>query len=401
MSGHRAAHGRRIAVPLVGVTLLAGLLGACTTTGPAASNQSGTSGNVVQRPVGQPATVNVQPAAGAVDVNPAGLVSASVARGTISRIALTNAAGKAVAGTLSPDHSAWTTAEPLGYGKSYTWSGTATGSDGGTVPISGAFRTVAPDQQVSARLNVDDGQTYGIAMPIGLTFSDAVADRAAVQQALTVTTSPPVVGQWAWLDDQTVHWRPKAYYAPGTHVSVRAKLYGVRFAPGSYGGDDMSAHFTIGRSQIVKANTRTHRMVVFRNGHKTADYPASFGLDSDPGRVTNSGVHVVVSRSQTHFMTNAKYHYFNLEVHWAVRISNNGEFVHAAPWSVGEQGRTNVSHGCINLSTANAIAYYKSVLTGDPVVVSGSSQHLGASDGDYYDWTLTWAQWQAKSAIAA
>ena len=31
----------------------------------------------------------------------------------------------------------------------------------------------------------------------------------------------------------------------------------------------------------------------------------------------------------------------------------------------------------------------------DPVEVSGSSQRLGASDGDYYDWTLTWAQWQA------
>jgi lipoprotein-anchoring transpeptidase ErfK/SrfK len=140
---------------------------------------------------------------------------------------------------------------------------------------------------------------------------------------------------------------------------------------------------------------------VLTNGKKTADYPASFGLDSDPGRVTNSGVHVVLSRSETHFMTNAKYGYVDLEVHWAVRLSNNGEFVHAAPWSVGQQGRVNVSHGCVNLSTANALAYYKSVLVGDPVEVTGSTQHLGASDGDYYDWTLSWAQWQAKSALSA
>jgi lipoprotein-anchoring transpeptidase ErfK/SrfK len=370
-------------------------------TGSSAGDQPGAADRVVQRPVEQPATVNFQPAAGTAGVNPAGIVSASVARGTISQIALTNPAGKVVTGTLSADHTSWTTAEPLGYGKRYTWSGTATGSDGGTAPITGGFTTVTPDRQVTARLNVDDGQTYGIAMPIALTFSDPVTDKVAVQRALTVTTSPPTVGQWAWLDAQTVHWRPEAYFHPGTHVSVSAKLYGIRFAPGSYGSDDRSASFVIGRSQVVKADAHSHRMVVYTNGRKTADYPASFGLDSDPGRVTNSGVHVVVSRSETHFMTNPKYHYFNLEVHWAVRISNNGEFVHAAPWSVGAQGSTNVSHGCINLSTANAIAYYKSVLVGDPVEVTGSSQHLGSSDGDYYDWTLSWAQWQAKSAIEA
>ncbi|HYS34629.1 MAG TPA: L,D-transpeptidase, partial [Pseudonocardiaceae bacterium] len=85
----------------------------------------------------------------------------------------------------------------------------------------------------------------------------------------------------------------------------------------------------------------------------------------------------------------------------AVRISNNGEFIHAAPWSVAQQGRVNVSHGCVNLSNANAIAYYNNVLVGDPVEITGSAIQLGAADGDYYDWTLTWAQWQAKSALAA
>jgi lipoprotein-anchoring transpeptidase ErfK/SrfK len=183
-------------------------------------------------------------------------------------------------------------------------------------------------------------------------------------------------------------------------VSVSARIYGVQFAPGVYGRSSLTAHFTIGRAQVVRADTRTHRMVVLTDGRPTADFPASFGLDSDPGRVTHSGTHVVLSRSETVFMTNPKYHYYNLEVHWAVRISNNGEFVHAAPWSVGAQGRTNVSHGCVNLSTANAIAYYRSVLPGDPVEITGSSVQLGPSDGDYYDWTLTWAQWQARSAVS-
>ncbi|HEX5401185.1 MAG TPA: Ig-like domain-containing protein [Pseudonocardiaceae bacterium] len=393
---------RQWAVPVFGVTLVGAVLAGCTSVTTSAPRSHGTTtATRPPTPVAQSASVSVQPASGARDVSPAGVFAASVANGTISHVALTNPKGLVVSGKLSADNRSWTATEPLGYGKTYTWSGDAIGQDGRTVPIRGAFTTLTPDRQISAKLNVGDGQTYGVAMPIALTFSSPVTDRIAVQRSLTVTTSKPTKGLWAWLDAQTVHWRPETYYAPGTHVTVSADLYGVAFAPGVYGKSDISANFAIGRSQVVRANTKTHRMIVLTNGRKTADYPASFGLDSDPGRVTNSGVHVVLSRSETHFMTNPKYHYFNLEVHWAVRISNNGEFVHAAPWSVGQQGRTNVSHGCVNLSTANALAYYKSVLVGDPVEVTGSTQHLGASDGDYYDWALSWAQWQAKSAIPA
>ncbi|HEX3650495.1 MAG TPA: Ig-like domain-containing protein [Pseudonocardiaceae bacterium] len=387
---------------MLGVALVGGLLAGCVTTADSAPpDRQHHVAAPPPAPVAQPAAVRFYPSAGAHGVNPADVITASVAHGTISRIALTNAAGKAVAGKLSPDHTTWTVAEPLGYGKTYTWSGSATGEDGKAAPISGRFSTLSPDRQISGRFNVSDGETYGVAIPIALTFSSPVTDKPAVEQALSVTTSKPATGLWAWLDDQTVHWRPSSYYTPGTHVTVAANLYGVAFAPGVYGRDDISASFTIGRSQVVQANTKTHRMVVITNGKKRADYPASFGLDSDPGRVTNSGTHVVMSRSQTVFMTNPKYHYFNLEVHWAVRISNNGEFIHAAPWSVGEQGRVNVSHGCVNLSTANAVAYYDSVLVGDPVEVTGSTQHLGSSDGDYYDWTYTWAQWQAKAEVSA
>ena len=146
------------------------------------------------------------------------------------------------------------------------------------------------------------------------------------------------------------------------------------------------------------ADTQTHRWVVVQSGQVVADYPASFGLDSDPGRVTKSGVHMVMAKSDTYFMNNPKYDYENVEVHWAVRLSANGEFSHAAPWSLGQQGKRNVSHGCANLSPANAKAYYDSVLVGDPVEIEGSTQQLGPNDGDYYDWIFDWAHWVAKSA---
>jgi lipoprotein-anchoring transpeptidase ErfK/SrfK len=84
---------------------------------------------------------------------------------------------------------------------------------------------------------------------------------------------------------------------------------------------------------------------------------------------------------------------------WAVRMSNNGEFIHANPASTGAQGSSNVTHGCVNLSIADAKAYYDTALYGDPVEVTGTPVQLSAQDGDVWDWTLSWAQWQELSAL--
>jgi len=196
-----------------------------------------------------------------------------------------------------------------------------------------------------------------------------------------------------------VHWRPKTYFTPNTQVSVTAKLYGLSLGNGAYGKEDLSSSFSIGRSYVLRGDTQTHRMVGYADGVQVADYPASYGLDSDPGRLTQSGTHVVMAKYPVFFMTNPKYDYQNVEARWAVRISYNGEFTHSAPWSVSEQGKTNVSHGCINLSPSNAKAVFDAVLPGDPVEITGSSQQLGPEDGDYYDWAIPWDAWITKSAL--
>ncbi|MDQ2790897.1 MAG: Ig-like domain-containing protein [Actinomycetota bacterium] len=345
------------------------------------------------------AQIVTQPSAGADDVNPTAPVRVSVSHGVLDAVSLTNPEGKEVAGHFSSDKLSWTTTEPLGYAKTYTWSGTATGVDHIRRAVTGAFQTVVPERMISGRFNVADNATYGIAMPIALTFSSRVIDRVAVQKALSVHTSVPIEGAWAWLDDTTVHWRPKSYFAPGTRVSVTAKLYGLAMGGGAFGREDITSTFTIGRSYVLRGDTRTHRLLVYVNGIQVADYPASYGLDSDPGRATHNGTHVVMSKYPVFYMSNPRYHYKNIEARWAVRMSDNGEFIHSAPWSVYEQGRTNVSHGCINLSPANAKTVFNEVLPGDPVEVIGSSRHLGSSDGDYYDWTVPWDTWKAMSAL--
>ncbi|MGH3897912.1 MAG: L,D-transpeptidase [Pseudonocardiaceae bacterium] len=345
------------------------------------------------------ARVVTQPSDGATGIIPTAPVRVSVSNGVLDAVALTNSEGKAVVGQFSPDKSIWTTTEPLGYAKTYRWSGTATGIDRQPRAIVGSFQTVVPERLISGQLNVADNATYGIAMPIALTFNFKVIDKAAVQKALSVHLSVPTEGSWAWLDDTRVHWRPKTYFAPNTRVSVTAKLYGLAMGDGTFGREDITSTFTIGRSYVLRGDTRTHRLLAYANGVQVADYPASYGLDSDPGRVTHSGTHVVLRKHPVYYMSNPKYHYRNVKAQWAVRISNNGEFIHAAPWSVNRQGKANVSHGCINLSTANAAAVFDAVLPGDPVEIIGSSRQLGHGDGDYYDWTIPWETWTAQSAL--
>lgn len=349
---------------------------------------------LVQRP-----QVMMQPSDGATDVNPVDRIWIAVRGGAFNAVGLTSPAGKAIIGQLSADRTTWTVGEPLGYDKTYTWSGTAVDSDGVQSPVSGSFRTLKPSEQISAKLNVTDNATYGIAMPVALTFSSPIRDKVAVERSLSIHTSVPTEGSWAWLDDTTVHWRPKNYFTPNTDVTVAARLYGLSMGDGAYGREDLTAKFTIGRSYVLKGDTQTHRLKSYADGVQVADYAASYGFDSDPRRATHSGTHVVMAKFPTFFMTNPKFDYYNVETHWAVQVSNNGEFVHSAPWSVGQQGRRNVSHGCVNLSPSAAKAVFNAVLPGDPVEITGSSQQLGSQDGDYFDWTVPWDVWVTKSAI--
>ena len=378
-------------------------LAACTAA-PLGSSWPGTGGQAhTEASALPPVAVAELPGDGAKDVPPAAPVSVSVKAGTLRDVTLTSPTGTKVQGALALGGASWTTSEVLGYGSTYTWSGTATGPRGNSSPITGTFSTLKPARITGANLNVGDDDTVGIAMPIILQFAGTVSDKAAAQKALTVTTNPPTVGSWAWLPDSPggarAHWRPENYYAPGTVVDVSAKLYGVALGDGSYGKADLTSHFTIGRSQIVKADASSHRIVVVRDGKTLFDFPVSYGKADLARNITRSGVHVVSEKLEDVYMSNPAAGYSNVHERWAVRISNNGEFIHANPNTIGVQGESNVSNGCINESTADAQKYFNSAMIGDPVEVTDTSIQLSPSDGDIYDWALPFAQWQSMSAL--
>src|SRR3954463_3842943 len=381
---------RRALTALAFGVVAPGALAAC------AGTISKPSGNGPSAPAAP--SITYEPANAATGVAPVAPVRIEVKDGWFQRVTLTNSQGKVVAGVLNRDRTSFNTTEPLGYGVSYTWGGSVVGRDGKAVPVSGKFTTVNPDNQVNGQFQLADGQVVGVAAPVIIQFDASITDKASVEKALKVTTEPRVEGSWAWLPGEVggsrVHYRTREYYPPGTKVNVDARLYGVDFGDGAYGAQDISLNFEIGRRQVVKAEASSHRIQVLdAGGAVIMDFPCSYGEGDLPRNITRSGVHVVTEKYEDFYMSNPAAGYSNVHERFAVRISNNGEFIHANPSSAGAQGNTNVTNGCINLSTADAAEYYPTAMYGDPVEVTGSSIQLSYSDGDIWDWAVDWNTW--------
>jgi lipoprotein-anchoring transpeptidase ErfK/SrfK len=265
-----------------------------------------------------------------------------------------------------------------------------------------SFTTLAPRAELRAAIMPLDGETVGVGLPIGVWFNEPVADRGAVERRLQVRSSKRVTGAWHWFNDREVHYRPKSYWPAGAKVTLAARLAGTDAGGGLWGVADRTVSFRIGERRVSVVDVRTHRMKVTSGGKTLRVLPVSTGREKYP---TTNGVHFVIEKNAVKLMDsstvgiprNSPGGYYQ-KVGWSVRISNSGEFVHAAPWSTGSQGRANVSHGCVNLSTANAAWYFGLTRRGDVVEVRGSPKRPGASFG-VADWNMSWSRWLAGSAL--
>jgi lipoprotein-anchoring transpeptidase ErfK/SrfK len=298
----------------------------------------------------------------------------------------------------------WAPEAPLAYATSYTLTATATNADDEVTTQTATFTTVDPETVTTPSIGPLDGQVVGVGMPIRVYFDQPVADKAAVESHLRVTSSTPTDGVWSWLNDAEVHFRPSQYWPADIDVTLDADLYGVDFGEGVWGEKDRSVSFSIGDRHVSIADAGTHTMEVYDGDQLVQTYPMSAGGPEFPSR---NGAHVVTELNRNRVMDSSTYgvpvdspNGYRTPVEYAVRLSNNGEFVHAAPWSVGQQGRENVSHGCINLSTERAAWFFGFSQPGDVVEIRNSEgPTLSAADGDIYDWAIPWEQWQAGSAL--
>ncbi len=342
------------------------------------------------------AIITPDPPDGAVGVSPVTPVTVTVAKGKLSQVSLTNPQGTPVVGQREPDDTSWKTTGPLGYGKTYTISASAVGDDNRLVSSTSTFTTIEPRTLTYPSINPLNGETVGVGQPISVYFDEPISDRKAAENAITVTTSPLIEGAFYWFSSKEVHWRPRQFWASGTHVTVAIHDYGKDLGSGVYGQEDRTSNFTVGDAFIARADGGTHQMTVEINGRVVRTMPISMGKPNTP---STKGVHVVTDRNATKVMDSTTFGLaldaggYIAKVQWATRISNSGEFVHSAPWSVDQQGNSNVSHGCINLSPDNAKWFFDNVKKGDLVINANTGgPDLKPWDG-FGDWQIPWGQW--------
>lgn len=384
---------RRVAIRTAAVAGGAAVLASCTAQGGPSKGSNDGSDSGAGAPDQPAAKVTSTPADGATDVGVHDKIELKVDQGKFEQVTVANKAGKKLKGTLADDKLTWTSAEELGYGKTYTYTAKATGTDGKPVQASGKFTTVKPKNVVRATLYPGDDAEVGVGMPVSVRFAAPVKDRKAVEKALTLHSTPTVEGSWGWINDQQVDWRPKKYWPAHTKIKLAAKLYGVDFGGGAFGKEDVTTSFKIGRNQVVKVHTPDHKMRVYRSGKLTQSYPSSNGLDSNPDRCSPNGTFIIMSKEPKTRFDNARYGYTNVWKKWAMRLSNHGEYIHENQENAGAIGSYNNSHGCVNLLEADAKKFYDSALVGDPVEVTGSIKGA-VKTSEVNDWLFSWSQWQ-------
>jgi lipoprotein-anchoring transpeptidase ErfK/SrfK len=366
----------------------------------------------------EPATLGVVPTAGAKDVNPNAEVRVTATSGTLDQVTMVNDGDKQIPGVLTPDAKAWTPATRLGYGRSYTITIASRGPGGMPTRRSSSFTTLTPDEQTQVYLNtvgyapIQDGASYGVGMVVVAHFDEPIANKAAAEKNLHVTTAPEVTGSWYWVDDETAHWRPQRYYAPGSKVTVQADLYGAELGKGSYGARDEHVSFTIGDSHVSIADDTTKRVSVYDNGKLARTMPTSMGMGgtqtigghtlsfwTPPGIYTVMGKgNPVVMDSSTFGLPVSSRLGYRETIAWATQISVDGIYLHQLNSTVWAQGNTDTSHGCLNLNADNAQWFYGFSRPGDVVEVrnTGGPPLRLEQNGD---WTLPWAEWVKGSAL--
>ncbi|MET9442597.1 Ig-like domain-containing protein [Streptomyces sp. NPDC006610] len=335
-------------------------------------------------------------------------ITADASEGRITDVTAVDAAGRHLSGELSADGSRWRSTSPLAASARYTVRVGTENEDGAPGRRVLTVETGKPrsDKRLTVTFGPGTGR-YGVGRPITAELNLPVRDRAqraTVERALKVRSTPAVEGAWHWVDDRKLHYRPREYWPAGATVEARSTLDGIKVGDRLRGGPARPVRITIGDHVVAVTDAAAHRMTVYRNGEEIRTIPVTTGK---PGFDTRNGVKVVIGkeyfvrmRGTTIGIAEGSAESYDLPVYYATRVTWSGEYVHAAPWSVGSQGSANVSHGCTGMSTANAQWFFDTVREGDLVkVVNSEGRTMEPFGNGFGDWNLDWKEWKQGSAL--
>jgi lipoprotein-anchoring transpeptidase ErfK/SrfK len=233
---------------------------------------------------------------------------------------------------------------------------------------------------VPPSFNPTNGSIAGAAKPIYINFQRPIANRQMAQDAVHISSVPPVPGRFYWVTDTQLRWRPQDFWPAGTVVNIDAA--------------GTKSSFSVPEQLVATIDNDTKQMEVVRDGVLEKTFPVSMGK---PGYDTKNGTYYVLEKFADIVMDSSTYGVpvddpsgegYKLKVKDAVRIDNSGIFVHGAPWSEGSQGESNVSHGCINLSAEDAAWFRQNFGSGDAVVIKNTDGGLYTQPDGASDWQM-------------
>jgi lipoprotein-anchoring transpeptidase ErfK/SrfK len=405
---------RHLSPALVGGVALAALLAGCSLPGTSTSvpGAVGVKKQAPQTAALAPPKLAISPANQSQNVPLDSQVVVTALGGTLTGVSVQEAgASTPPPGQLSADGKSWRLAQGLDPGATYTVTATA-GNGAQSVTSHATFSTLTAAGRLITSFTPYDGETVGVGEPIDLHFNTPIPDsqKAALLQRIQVSSTPAVLGAWHWFSDSEVHFRPQSYWQSGTKVTVTANLKGFDAGNGVWGLGNWSTSFTVGPKHVSIIDDTTHLMNVYANNQLIDTWPVSMGKS---GFATLSGTLVVLYKQYDVKMNSCSTfgnyagacdpgspNYYNEDVYYDTAVSTNGYFIHAAPWSVYAQGRYDVSHGCINLSTPRAITFFNWSQVGDVVVVEHTSNPADYSDGEA-DWQIPFAQFSNTQGFGA
>ncbi|AEV82100.1 hypothetical protein ACWT_1084 [Actinoplanes sp. SE50] len=317
-------------------------------------------------------------------------------------VKVTDADGSEVKGTVDKDAKVWHPAESMDWGKQYTVTVSTPAAQGkGNQTTSNFTIMKQPANLVRVTSFLGDHQTVGVGMPLIVKFGRAIPQsyRATVERNMKVTATPAQEGTWRWISPTEVHFRPQTYWKANSKVFYKVALKGVKMGDGWYGRSDMTVDINIGRSLIMTVSNKTKKMTVTQDGKVIKTLPVSLGKAATP---SSSGTMVVIEKKEhTVFDTTDTDPTggYKTNIDFAQRITWSGQFIHAAPWSEGVQGKRNVSHGCVNVSEAMGAWLFKQTMMGDVITVSGTEEKLKNGNG-WTDWNMSYAEYKKGSALS-
>jgi lipoprotein-anchoring transpeptidase ErfK/SrfK len=292
---------------------------------------------------------------------------------------------------------------------------------------SAAASTSAAAKPVHIKLLEDDSNgpvTYGVGMPIVAYFSATITDGVGFAKATTVKVNGVAnAGFWYFEASNIIpgypleaHYRPpkdpttgSPYWPANAAISMNMATTGVSAGAGMAFDDSLTLSMRTGDAHISTVDCAAERMTVTSNGATVhAPMLTSCGAAKTP---TAGGTKVVMQLGEDVPGTNTLRPvgavrmvgsggaHYDLIVPWSVRVTQGGEYVHAAAWNGKNIGQRSTSDGCTNLNTPDAEWFFKFSRIGDVVnYVNTGGPAMQPWDG-YGDWNVPESTWETGGLV--